>query len=70
MKNSFLKENKKGQSILEYSVIFAIAVGILIVAINGPLRNSLTTVFTNLINDIQTSIQNLTGLIHYSLFYF
>lgn len=66
----YFSGGKKGQSIVEYSVLFVITVGVLIVAINGPLRNSLANVFTNLIQGIEQSVRNFSGCIYFPISYF
>lgn len=61
MKKYFLKDRRKGQSVVEYTILFVIAVGIIVVAVNGPIRNSLSNVFTDLIDNIQAKIGSLAG---------
>ncbi|MFC1646542.1 Flp family type IVb pilin [Candidatus Omnitrophota bacterium] len=60
-RNQFIKKTK-GQSIVEYSILFATIVAVMIAAIslpNSPIRTSLNGTFRDLIDTIGTSVNGL-----------
>lgn len=61
MKNiNILKLNKENaQSIAEYSIMFVAIVTVMIIAINGPIRNSLQGTFDGVIDAIRDSVSAL-----------
>ena len=66
---NFLKElvtTETGQSVVEYAVLFVVVVVVLIFAIigtnfNGPVSSSLNVVFTRVIDDVSSSLNNLVN---------
>ena len=59
-KKNILKINKKnGQSIAEYSMLFVTIVVVMILAINGPIRDSLKETFEGVIGSVGESVSGL-----------
>lgn len=55
-----LQLNKnRGQSVVEYCVLFVAIVTVMIIAINGPIRTSLNGTFDGLITAISDSVDDL-----------
>lgn len=61
MENKNISEFKKetGQSIAEYAIMFVTIVVVMIIAINGPIRDSLQLTFDGLIDTIRDSVEGL-----------
>jgi len=50
---------KQAQSVVEYCVMFSVVAAILIVAINGPMRNSLNAAIRESIDTVNQSIRGI-----------
>ena len=66
MKNKFLKNREKGQSITEYAILFVIVAAVLVFSIigtnlNGPVSIGLSGVFTRIMSDVSNSLDNLVN---------
>jgi len=56
---NMLKDKRKGQVVVEYSILIGVVVVVLILSINGPIKDAIANTINNLMAAIKKGVEGL-----------